>query len=271
MYFSELVLQGVRNFAQMRRIPLGQGFTVFYAESGAGKSTVVDVVVHLLYPNPTEPATTAFQAAAGAPCRASLMMDEGDDKYRLVKDLASGSIALTKMDSSTQRFVTVTAAAAEILQYLTSQLHLPQRDILESVYLARDSALPSNMPRVAAPIGTPPGGAPPAGAVMGGARGSQGGTKRRLPPSTHLPQGGGGAAFPGYQGMDSGEDVLPDDPEEIKKQIETLQRDLSMARETDDLQFKLDGLQSEIFKIDQKLKGVKDANASVEQLESGLK
>jgi energy-coupling factor transporter ATP-binding protein EcfA2 len=280
MYFSELVLQGVRNFAQMQRVPLGQGFTVFYAESGAGKSTVVDVIVHLLYPNPTEPATTAFQAAAGAPCRVSLMMDAGADKYRLVKDLVSGSIALTKMDSSTQRFVTVTAAAAEILQYLTSQLRLPQRDILENVYLARDSALPSNMPRVAsAPGAAAPTGTAPPGAVMGGAMGSSGEPQRRLPPSPHFPQGGaaasmgtapGGAAFPGYQGMDPGEEILPDDPEEIKRQIETLKNDLSMSRNTDDLQFKLDGLQSEIFEIDQKLKGAKEATARVEQLESGL-
>lgn len=262
MHYSELVLQGVRNFAQMQRIPLGQGFSVFYAESGGGKSTVVDVVVHLLYPNPTEPASTEFQAAAGTPCRVSLLLDEGADKFRLVKDLTSGSIALTRMDPATQRFATVTAAAAEILQFLTSQLHLPQRDILESVYITRDSALPSNMPRVSAP----PGGGPvprPAAAPQ----------RRRLPPSSHFPPGGGGAGatpFPGYQGMDPGEDILPDDPQEIKRQLETLEHDLSAVKDTDELQFKLDGLQSEMFKIDQKLKGVREATGRVEQLEGGL-
>lgn len=265
MHYSELVLQGVRNFAQMQRIPLGQGFTLYYADSGGGKSTVVDVVVHLLYPNPTEPASTEFQTAAGTPCRVSLTLDEGADKYRMVKDLTSGSIALTRLDPATGRFATVTAAAAEILQYLTSQLHLPQRDILESVYIGRDSALPSNTPQASAP----PGGMPmqrPAAA---------GGGQRRLPPSPHFPGGEGGAAgatpFPGYQGMDPGEDILPDDPEEIKKQMETLQRDLAAAKDTDELQFKLDGLQSEIFEIDQKFKGVREVNARVEQLEAGLK
>ncbi len=271
MRFSELVLQGVRNFEQMHRIPLGPGFTTFHAESGAGKSTVVDVIVHLLYPDPTEPATTAFQGAGGAPCRVSLMMEEGGQKYRLVKDLASGSIALTKMDPATQRFAPVTAAAAEILQYLTSQIRLPQRDILESVYIARVGALPSKTPGGAPPPGSFGGQRPaaPAPAVMGGAMGASGGPQRRLPPSPHLSPGGA-AAFPGYQGMDPGEEILPDDPEEIKRQIETLQRDLSTARETDDLQFKLDGLQSEIFEIDQKLKGVKDATARLEQLEGHL-
>lgn len=260
MHFSELVLQGVRSFAQMQRIPLGPGFTVFYAESGGGKSTVVDVIVHLLYPNPTEPATTAFQAAAGTPCRVSLMMEEGGRKYRLVKDLASGSIALTKMDPATQRFVPVTSSASEILQYLTSQIRLPQRDILESVYIAREGGLPSKLPHGAAQVGAAP----------GGAAASPGGAKRRLPPSPHFPPGSG-PAFPGYQGMDPGEEILPDDPDEIRKQIETLQRDLSAAKQTDDLQFKLDGLQSEIFEIDQQLKGAKDAAARVEQLEGGLR
>jgi len=273
MHYSELVLQGVRKFAQMQRIPLGPGFSLFYAESGGGKSTVVDVIVHLLYPNPTEPASTEFQTAPGTPCRVSLMLDQGADKYRLVKDLASGSIALTRLDPSTGRFTTVTAAAAEILQYLTSQLHLPQRDILESVYIARDRALPSSLPG----HGAPPGGMPPAkraapvpAATMGGAMAAAGGGgQRRLPPSPHFPEGGG-ASFPGYRGMDPGEDILPDDPEEIKNQIETLQRDLAAAKDTDELQFKLDGLQSEIFEMDQKFKGVREAAGRVQQLEASM-
>jgi uncharacterized protein YhaN len=70
--------------------------------------------------------------------------------------------------------------------------------------------------------------------------------------------------------MDPGEDILPDDPEEIKRQMETLQRDLTAARSTDDLQFKLDGLQSEMFEIDQKFKGVREATGQIQQLEAGM-
>ena len=88
-----------------------------------------------------------------------------------------------------------------------------------------------------------------------------GGGQRRLPPSQH---------FPGYQGMDAGEEILPDDPEEIKRQIETLQRDLTAAQDTDELQFKLDGLQSEMFEIDQKFKGVREVTSRVQQLEAGM-
>jgi DNA repair exonuclease SbcCD ATPase subunit len=55
MLFSELVIQGVRNFHDMRRISLGNGLTVLVGGTGAGKSTIVDVLLHILFPDPTEP------------------------------------------------------------------------------------------------------------------------------------------------------------------------------------------------------------------------
>jgi hypothetical protein len=272
MRFTELVLQGVRRFGQTHRFPLGDGLTVFVGGAGAGKTSFVDVIVHLLFPDTSEPATTAFQAQGSDVCRVALTLDDGRGQvYRLVKDLLRGSLALTRFDTGSQQFAPVSSSPAEILQYLSSTLHLPQRDLFEGLYVLRAGDLPSAAPAPAAgpgaaPAGGPPGaltgGSPPAGlqtAPGGGAGGF---------PGYQGDAGGGGGHFPGYQGggFDDGGEVLPDDPQQLRSQIDVLERDLSAARMVDDLQFKLDGLQSEMFELEDKSKGVRQAQQRLEEL-----
>jgi hypothetical protein len=93
----------------------------------------------------------------------------------------------------------------------------------------------------------------------------------RMQPSSHA--GGdseGSSGFPGYQGEASNQGLMPKDPNEIRKQIETLERDLRSAQQVDDLQFKLDGLQSEMFGLEEKLKTIKTEQDNLEKVRSRL-
>ncbi len=272
MRFTELVLQGVRRFGQTHRFPLGDGLTVFVGGAGAGKTSFVDVIVHLLFPDTSEPATTAFQAQGSDVCRVALTLDDGRGQvYRLVKDLLRGSLALTRFDAGSQQFAPVSTTPAEILQYLSSTLQLPQRDLFEGLYVLRASDLPSAAPAPAGDAGlgvAPPAGGPPGALAGGGAPpGLQAGSGG-FPGYQGDSGGGGGGQFPGYQGggFDDGGEVLPDEPQELRSQIEVLERDLSAARMVDDLQFKLDGLQSEMFELEDKSKGVRQAQQRLEDL-----
>ncbi len=277
MHFSELVLQGVRNFSQTHRFSLGSGFTALAGGPGVGKTTIVELLLHLLFPDTTELATQAFRSASSEVCRAALTIDDGRGQvYRLVKDLVRGSTALTRFDAGAQQFAPISSSPAEILQYLSSTLHLPHGDVFEGIYVVRDGDLPSGAG--AAPeggaldteqtlgVGLPPG----AMRASGGSSGKAG--ARRLPPSSHfqMDDTGGGPSFPGYQGFDDGGEVLPDDSEEIRSQIEILERDIANIRAVDDLQFELDGLQSEMFALDRKSKGVREAQGRIEDLQESL-
>ncbi|HUU00333.1 MAG TPA: hypothetical protein VM425_02725 [Myxococcota bacterium] len=254
MLFSELVLQGVRNYQQMHRIPVGLGFSVFVGGQGAGKSTAIDVVTHLLNPNPTEPATDRFKSSDPSLCRAALLIDDDSgQRYRLVQDLLRGSMALARLDPATKQFVPVSNSPTEVRQYLTSQIHLPHIDVFEEIFITRRSSFPTAAGETTAEalgVGLPP--------------------TVSLPPTAGLAGGGGSSHFPGYQGGDSGEEVLPDNPDELRSQLNVLRHDLSMAKEVDDLQFNLDGLQSKLFKMEQKTKGVGEASSRVENLEAEL-
>ncbi|RLB57243.1 MAG: hypothetical protein DRI34_07970 [Deltaproteobacteria bacterium] len=256
MQFRELVLQGVRNFAQMHRLPLGAGLTVFVGGSGSGKTTVSEVIYHLLNPDPTEPGTERFQGADPNTCRAALLLEADDGAvYRLVQDLLRGSMALSRLDAASGRFQRVSVSPSEIRQYLGSQLHLPHADVLEGLFFVRERQLPSLAP--------PPSAAPPAGVPAA------------APPGASQASGAsaGQSGFPGFQGfsgMDPDEALLPDDPQEMRRQLETLRRDLAVAREVDDVQFELDGVQNELFELEQKSQGVKKAQQRVEQLEQQM-
>ncbi len=276
MRFIELVLQGVRNFDKTHRFPLGEGLTAYIGGSGRGKSTWVDVLTYVLFPDSTELTTSVFKSQSSDICRVALTLDsEKGEVYRLVKDLLRGTTALMKFDAAKKDFSHISTSPSEILQYLSSTLHLPQKDIFNSLYVFRKQQLPSHA--LDNPVDTPSEmadelgvGAPP-GALGAGSDGP--GFPGYLGGSGN--DGGGGVAFPGYQGnsdpgFDSGMDVLPDDPAEIQSQIETLERDLANTRMVDDLQFKLDGLQSEIFELDQKVKGVAAAQEKVDGLKESL-
>ena len=264
MRFSELVLQGVRRFSQTHRFPMGPGFTVFVGGPGTGKSTLVDAVAHMLFPDPLEPATRKFACRESETCRAALLIDdERGARHRLVHDFVQGGIALTRLDEKENRFVPISSSPAEVAQYLGSTLHLPQQDLFSVFYLLR--ALPMAEIEAGPPRGRKAGSEPPAGKKAPPA-------KRRLPPSSYGFEGGG-PGFPGYQGDVGGgsEDVLPDDAAAIRDQIGVLERDLAAARDADEAQFRLDGLQKEQFELEQKLKGFGEGEQRVRQLEEQLK
>ncbi len=287
MRFIELVLQGVRNFDKTHRFPLGEGVTAYIGGSGSGKSSWVDVLLYVLFPDSTELTTTAFKSGNSDICRVALTLDSGKEVYRLVKDLLRGTSALMKFNASKKDFSPISSSPSEILQYLSSTLHLPQQDVYSSLYVLRKQQLPSVV--MANPVDTASHmadelgvGAPPGalvdGAVGTGFPGYQGhtGAGPGFPGYQGDLGNDGGSGFPGYQGysdqgFDDGADVLPDDPKEIQSQIEILERDLASARMVDDLQFKLDGLQSGLFELEQKVKGVSQAQEKVDQLTDALK
>jgi energy-coupling factor transporter ATP-binding protein EcfA2 len=284
MQFSELVLQGVRRFDQMYRLELGSGFTLFCGAEGAGKSTIVDIITHLLFAQTDPGDTNAFAGTSGDVCRAALtMLDHTGQPYRLVKDLTRGSVVLTGQDAASGRFVPVSTLRADIIQYLGANLHVPSQDVFEGIFVTRASDLPSAKPQASSrrpdqilTAGVPKGG-------MGGRHDDKpvsgmrkkpttgGGTVRPLPPRQMLSEdGASGSAASAYGDDAEDQEVLPDDAATLREQLAVLERDLTAAREADELQFEVDGLQKQMFDIDARLRGLKEISGKAATLEQDL-
>ena len=284
MQLRELVLQGVRRFDQTYRLELGQGFTLFCGAEGSGKSTIVDIITHLLFPrmDPTE--GNPFASTSGDVCRAALtVLDHKNQPYRLVKDLSRGSVVLTSQDAAAGRFVPVSSLPADILQYLGANLHLPSQDVFEGIFVTKASDLPSAKPQAtsrrpdqAAKAAVSKGGigsrSPerPASGIRGKPV-TSGGTVRPLPPRQMLSNDGvGGSTASAYQDDAEDQEVLPDDAATLREQLAILERDLAAVRDADELQFELDGLQKQVFDIDSRLRGLKEIGGKAAKLEQDL-
>ncbi len=244
----------------MRRIRMGEGLSVYVGDDKTGKSTLIELIVHLLYPDPIEPATDVFISSQRGPCRASLLLGKRDaDRFRLVKDLTSGKTALSKWNPTSSNFNAISASPPEITQYLGGQLGLVQQDILQELFVLKTSDFPSVVMQAQA---ISPMSGLPASSVnkVGHAIGSA--TMQKTAPVRQN--------FPGFQGLDPSENVLPDNPDEIQAQIEILKKDLDLARNVDEWQFELDGLQSKLFALEDKTKTAKQASQKIAEIEAKL-
>jgi hypothetical protein len=248
MQLHELVLQGIRSFDQLYRLPIGQGLSVFVGGPGSGKSTVLEVLLELFDPTPLEEDAGRFAATGGGECRAALLFsDQRGTLYRLVRDFGRGAMVLSQRSGPEGQFVNISTAAAEIRQYLGGQVSLPQRDLWRELFFTRADSFPSSQrPQ----------------------------EQQSAPPQVSLPAAGlesprpATAFFKGYQGDDlEQQERLPEDPQEIQRQIETLRRDLELARQVDELQFEADGLRQQLFEAESKTRQLNEAQNRLKELE----
>ncbi len=259
MRFLELALQGVRSFQSKHRFQWDPGFTVMVGGSGSGKSTLVESLLYLLYPDPMSHGTSRFTGADPNQCRGALTMGNGQETYTLVHDLLKGAMVLSRLDPAAGKYAPITASAAEILQFLTSQLHLPQQDIENGLFVLRADRFPSVRPNVVPAASPPP---------------SRPGLAAGVPPrgGSAPAQGPGKGPAPGFQGY-RGEtyDVqLEGTPEELQAQLVILERDIARAKQLDEWQFQLDGLYHEQAQADEGVQEIDKLTEEAQGLEKEL-
>lgn len=134
--------------------------------------------------------------------------------YRLVRELG-GAGALQRLNRAAQRFELVTQDAQEMGQFLRAQVGLPQRTQFELLFTLASSQLPSKRPQTAAPASPPL-------------------QKPTLAQATQVR---------------AAEDLV-----EAERRVQELERELALSQSVDQLQFKLDGIASQMFELETKLK-----------------
>ncbi len=141
---------------------------------------------------------------------------QGNDltTYRLVRELG-GMGVLQRLNRQAQRFEVVTQDAQEMGQFLRAQVGLPQRTQFEVLYTLASAQLPSKRPKTVAAAS--PSGKKPALAQAAPVR-----------PAEDLGQ--------------------------AEARLGELERELELSQSVDQLQFRLDGIASQMFELETKLK-----------------
>jgi AAA domain len=106
MFLVELVMQGVRGIRELARLRFQSGFNLVAAGNESGKTTAVDAVQRLLFPN-SDPSAMNALISRHTPdsSRGALVVcsDEGA-YYRVIQDFSKRAVNLSKYNSSSKEF-----------------------------------------------------------------------------------------------------------------------------------------------------------------------
>jgi uncharacterized protein YhaN len=126
-YITEVVVQGIRRFGEVRRFTLGPGYNVLYGLSAAGKSTLYDVILSLLFARPAEGEGDAFRSmlpGGDKACRAGMSLLVGGETFRVLKDYQAKSVTLSRYIAAEKRFELVASEPPRIQRWLTEKARL---------------------------------------------------------------------------------------------------------------------------------------------------
>lgn len=232
MLILELAVQAVRGFSPSARVPFRPGYLGLSSPTEI-PAPVGGLLLALAYPD-GRGGESSFLAPGAPAGRAGFSVQSNDGTvWRLVRDLG-GAGALHKMNQS-GGYEVATDDTTEMAQLLRSEVGFPARPTLEQVFVFTAGQLPTRRSRAPKGAGTT-------------------GTTRAFVPGGL----GGGSVAP------------TSDPEGTRAKIAQLEAELAQAKEVGEVQFKADGIQSEIYQQEQKLKAVEALRAEVAQARAEL-
>ncbi len=310
MYLIEIVLQGVRRFTKSRKFPLKPGLNVIYGPTESGKTTLVECVLDLLYPDRIKEQDIAMVSSGEVQAsRAGLTIGFGRDVYRVLKDFQSNQISLTLYNPASQKFEPLASDPAQIASTMASSFELPPFDVFSRLFTAAAESMPSHLPlnpgesapgqeRPAQQPGQQPSpqgplqqpsqpGVPPGmlsgpgipGMMSGPGMPAPGAPGQQMPgqqmpgmfPGQQMP---GVMPAPGMTGMPGmGPGAFPDDgmtPAEREEKLGKLREELSSAEKIEKIQFEIDGLQQRVFEIESKIKSTEQFDEFMEAAEEQM-
>lgn len=219
MLLLELAAQAVRGFSPSVRAALKPGYLGLKSPTDI-PAPLAGLVVALCYPD-GRGADGAFLAPGAKAGRAGLSVQGQDNEvWRIVRDLG-GAGGLHKLNRATNQFEVATQDAAEMGQLLRAQVGFPARTTFEQVFTFTAGQLPSRRPKQAKTQ------------KMAAAQPGRG---RQLQ-----------SAFDQY-GLTQSDDA------QASERVEQLEAELVTAKKAADLQFRHDGLQGDLFKVEERLR-----------------
>ncbi|MBI3183126.1 MAG: chromosome segregation protein SMC [Myxococcales bacterium] len=228
MYLLELAVQGVRGFSPTSRIPLKPGYTALLPPGKGELPPLCGMVVSMFFSD-GRGGDIVYMAQGQKVARAGITVF-GDDQstYRLVRELGTAGV-LHRLNRGSKQFEILSQDLTEIGQFLRSQVGAPTKTALEQLFCFTAAQLPTRRPKTKASVTSKPSLAP-----------------------VQLPQA---------------EPVSGDLPT-LKTRLSELEREHALSKEVDELQFKQDGIASQLFELEGKLKGSDGLKAAVKEAEA---
>lgn len=224
MLFLELAAQAVRGFSPSIRLALKPGYTALKSPSDL-PAPLSGLIVALSFPD-GRGGDAAYLAPGQKGGRAGLSIQGNDGSvWRIVRDLG-GAGGLHKLNRTTNQFEIVSQEAGEMAQALRSGAGFPARTTWEQLFTLTGPQLPTRRPKGPAPAQ------------------STSGSMKSLPRVVSAWNMDGGGSSPSNPGV-SAEDAA---------KLPALEAELATAKRAAEVQFRLDGVNSELYEAEAKTK-----------------
>lgn len=231
MLLLELAAQGVRGFSPSVRVGLKSGYLGLKSPTEI-PAPLAGLVLALCYPD-GRGSDAAFLAPGAKQGRAGLSVQGQDNEmWRIVRELG-GAGGLHKLNKATSQFEVVTQDASEMGQLLRAQVGFPARTTFEQLFTFTAGQFPSRRPKQAKAV-----------KVKMAAGASEKG------------QGRLESAFDQY-GLSTSDEA------QTRDRIAQLEQELVTAKHAAELQFRHDGLQADLFKLEERLRQVEALRAKL--------
>jgi len=306
MQLIDLVLQGVRRFVQSQKIPFKPGFNIIFGGTEAGKTTLYECILDLLFPNRIIEEKLVWQSWSGAEqSRAGLTLKKEEQVYRILKDFAANRMSLSRKAPNAEKYERLSTEPSEIASILAEEFGLIGWEDYKTLFLESNLYLPSNIgsskfdkrpeagdaqpvpqdrPEQFQAMQMQSPGFPGQGQELGGGFGFMPGMggPGMMPgmpgaPGFGMPgmPGMPGMGMPGMpgMGMPGGEMLDPGDGmswEEKEKKLEKLKSEMVQHKEVEEIQFEIGGLEGKVFELQKEKEKIKKFDAEIKKLDAEL-
>ncbi len=160
MFLVELVMQGVRGIRELARLRFQSGFNFIAAGNEAGKTTTVDTMQRLLFPNSRPSAMEALVSRQTPDASRGALVAFFDDGayYRVIQDFSKRAVNLSKYNAASKEFSLLHKDwenTVQVLRGLTTGIS--EEDFSTLFILRREQVVdhagsPASAPAVTAPF-----------------------------------------------------------------------------------------------------------------------
>lgn len=227
MLILELAVQAVRGFSPAARVALKAGYIGLKSPSEL-PSPLAGLFMSLCYPD-GRGGDASFLAPNAKTGRAGVsLLGNDQNTWRVVRDLG-GAGALHRLNKQTNAYDVVSQDSTEMAQVLRATVGLPPRPTFEQLFTFTAGQAPTKRPKQPKPSPTAVGH----------------GKKTKVI-----------SAFDQFDDLGKADDT--------QTRIAQLEAELVTAKDARDIQFRMDGVQAEVFKYEQKLKTYEDLRVKIE-------
>lgn len=248
MIIKEFILQGIRGFKESVRFQLNNGLNVFIGDNEKGKTTLAELLFFLLSvkTNKTKQQTLKHELAKEA--RVGITFQDGPDNYRLLMDLMSDAVLLSKYNQEIKKFTVLSKDKDEIKDFFDRELLFKPFAVYEDLYLINHYSL-MDVSNVETP-------------------------QTKEIENAFSQDYDNNAMIEGFESsylseepkmLEEKEDMTP---EEIKAEIEKLEKELEIAGNASKKQEQIDQLESELANIQNKIKDFQARKSALQEVEN---